>query len=523
MAAETAAISTQTVLTADECRVFNANVLTGIPAEVGIAAEEVQFFRSIGCTGIRIDRGPEQVGKIAAGGVAVAAVDHESEAFVFVDIHHRTDPFEGGEAVFIAPAAEHQEVVAVAGTHFLTRCSGMVAHIRRTPQLHTATGKLRLHTGSLVDVRTTVRFPVIRGNFAVTIEVFQQGDQLFFRQSLIVAVDLTDQLKADVLAEEHEEVFFDIKVSLRFGQNKGQHADFHRDGADIFAVFRLESDRALVKTGSLLGIGMDRQEELLEFAFVQRGTLEDGGVREVGLHAAECFVQTVSAGVFDPVFDGAGSGQPAIGHGAVRFGQTGVVTDFFRIDLDQVFIVEQEFRAEFQAGVLEVAVPAVAVLIPDLDGLQVQFVFGKHFAIRRLQVADNKIDFTQIFQGIDQEGAGFVLILRHHNTHRNARFAVERINVRQVLGFTGGRNAVMDKVRRAAGEIASDTDNVDFLFFRLGAFGMGSKIALFLRTDLRILPEPFFRLLRGRHFNLGGERKRQTGEDNCKHGFWFQF
>ena len=268
---------------------------------------------------------------------------------------------------------------------------------------------------------------------------------------------------------------------------------------------------------------MNRQEELLEFAFIQRGTLEDRSIREVGLHAAECFVQTVSAGVFDPVFDGAGSGQPAIGHGAVRFGQTGVVADFFRIDLDQVFIVEQEFRAEFQAGVLEVAVPAVAVLIPDLDGLQVQFVFGKDFAIRRLQVADDKIDFAQIFQGIDQEGAGFVLILCHDDTHRNTRFAIERIDIRQILGFTGGGDAVMNKVCRAAGEIASDTDNIDFLFFRLGAFGMSGKIALFLRTDLRILPEPFFRLLRGRHFNLCGEGKRQTGEDNCKHGFWFQF
>ena len=268
---------------------------------------------------------------------------------------------------------------------------------------------------------------------------------------------------------------------------------------------------------------MNSQEELLEFAFIQRGTLEDRSIREVGFHAAECFVQTVSTGVFNAIFDGTGSGQPAIGHGAVRFGQTGVVCDFFRIDLDQVFVVKQEFRAEFQAGILEVAVPAVAVLIPDFDGLQVQFIFGQHFAVRRLQVADDKIDFAQIFQGVDQERAGFVLILCHDDTHRNTRFTVERIDIRQILGLTGGRNAVMDKVRRVTGEIASNPDNVDLLFFRLGAFGMGGKIALFLRTDLRILPEPFFRLLRGRHFNLSSEGKRQTGEDNCKHGFWFQF
>ena len=64
------------------------------------------------------------------------------------------------------------------------------------------------------------------------------------------------------------------------------------------------------------------------------------------------------------------------------------------VDADEVFIVEQQFGHELGAGVAEVAVPGVAVLVPDLDDREVEVVGREDMAIIRPEGRQRELGFA---------------------------------------------------------------------------------------------------------------------------------
>ena len=265
---------------------------------------------------------------------------------------------------------------------------------------------------------------------------------------------------------------------------------------------------------------MSGQEELLELAFVQRGTGEGLAVLEIGLHAAEGAIQTIShtSQMFQHAVHGGWRGEPVIMDRAVLFDQPGIVGNFFRIDLDQVFIVEEQFGAEFVAVILKIAVPCVARLIPHLDCLQIQSALREHIAVFALEIAHFKRHFPVLFEGIDHKGCGFVLIECGIDPQRRARRAVCGVGVRQVLHFAHSGYRIVDET---AGDLSGfgvgdHTGDIGLLFFRtiFHPVGMIGPDAVLAGQKL-IRFQPFSPLFGGGHFHLCRQGEQSDTGKEC--------
>ena len=74
--------------------------------------------------------------------------------------------------------------------------------------------------------------------------------------------------------------------------------------------------------------------------------------------------------------------------------------------------MEEKLGAEFEAGVLEVAEPRRAGLVPDLDRLEVDGRGGNCRAALAFQRPDGEIDLAEVGVGRDDKGPRLVLALR---------------------------------------------------------------------------------------------------------------
>ena len=271
--------------------------------------------------------------------------------------------------------------------------------------------------------------------------IFQHVVKLFLGQVPVTAVQGVNDIEADITVRGNEERLVHIVIRRGLGQFKGQHLDGDRNGSDGCTISH-HRNSALVKTGSLSFFRVNGEEKLLERALVQSHGLERGGILEIGLHALEGNKAAVR-GVTITMVHFPGRSQPEIGLGTVFFREAGIVGDFFRIDFDQIFIVQKKFRDQFQFGVGEVAPPAVFVLIPDLDDLEIQLIGGEDHALFVLERSQFEFNLAQFFQRIDQEGAGFVFILRSNDPDRRNCFTVEGIRLRETHEFAHGRDGIV--------------------------------------------------------------------------------
>ena len=119
--------------------------------------------------------------------------------------------------------------------------------------------------------------------------------------------------------------------------------------------------------------------------------------------------------------------------GAVLFGEARVVGDLLRVDPHEVLVVEEKFGAEFEVGVLEVAEPCVAGLVPDLDRLEVEFGGLDNRATLALQAGDGEVDLAEVGVGSEDERARLVFALGGDDSDGLALQTVNRRGVRHVL------------------------------------------------------------------------------------------
>ena len=214
---------------------------------------------------------------------------------------------------------------------------------------------------------------------------------------------------------------------------------------------------------------MRREEELARHALFKRDGLERLRVVKAGGHRLEG--PAAPAEVPEDAVHGARRIEPVLAGRAVRRRYPGVVRLLGDVYANEPVVVQEQFGDQLEPRVAEVAVPGVAVLVPDLDDLHVQ-VFGREdLAVGRFEGGERELRPAEVAQRVDEEGAGFVLVARRDDAHRSSRDAVLRVDVGQPLQWTHGRDVVVDEARRMGDvlEVGRDTFVKGFVRLRPGA------------------------------------------------------
>ena len=178
---------------------------------------------------------------------------------------------------------------------------------------------------------------------------------------------------------------------------------------------------------------MNGHEELFELVFIQFHALQVSGIFKAFLEGIETGFQSFR------------SADPLVGILAV-FADAGIVCHLIRIDFDHVFVFQEQFRNETQVNVGKIAVPAVAVLIPDLDDLHIQLFGGQNVAFFILEVADLEGDILLAVQGEQLEGHGFVFTLCCKSADGGIEQTVGGIDITKTHDLAHGADREMENV-----------------------------------------------------------------------------
>ena len=262
---------------------------------------------------------------------------------------------------------------------------GVAAHAHRGPDDHVHSHARLARQFELPPEVVARRAPHLVGGDVVAAHVPEDAEVLPRGELEVVAVLGEEDVVADVVVGGDEEVAPRIEVGFRLGEREGQHPQHDGNLRQAGLAGHGGGDRAGVAARSGVRGHAHGEPELLEGPGLQRDRLEGGGILEVLFHGPEGVV--LAALVEDRVERLRGR-DPVVAVGAVGIPDAGVVGLRGGVDPHQVFVVEQQFRRQLQPGVHEVADPAVAVLVPDLDDPQVELRGGDGAAGGAREVAD---------------------------------------------------------------------------------------------------------------------------------------
>ena len=182
-----------------------------------------------------------------------------------------------------------------------------------------------------------------------------------------------------------------LEIALWKGKRKRQDAHGKRYLRELLPLAR-DGHGTLVDAGLLVLRRMDRQEELLEGILLERD-----GQKPVRVGKAVGILPLFLLGIHllwrrnpDELV------LSALPDAGVVCGAVAVLDD-----LDQVLVVEQEFRDKLEPDVVEIAHPAVAVLEPELDDAKV---------VRQAEI-DLELDAVDIAERKELERTGLELVL----------------------------------------------------------------------------------------------------------------
>ena len=269
--------------------------------------------------------------------------------------------------------------------------------------------------------------------------VAENGLVLLVHELLVPAVVLFDEIPADVAVGSDQEILSRTDVGLRTRQFKGQHPDGNGNGPEGRAIRARHLHLADIGAGHRVLRCVSREEELPVLALRKRDRLKRGRVLEVFLHVAEGLhvPGIVEARIAD--VDLVRRVYPQLMDNAVGLGQACVVRLLPGVHANEILVIDEQLRAELVADVGEIAEPRVAVLVPDLDELEVEAGGKEHHALFVFELAQGKGDLAKILRRrLDDERPRFVLVLRHRDEHNPVRDAVNRFPVRKTHHIAHG-------------------------------------------------------------------------------------
>ena len=257
--------------------------------------------------------------------------------------------------------------------------------------------------------------------------VREDGRELALRELAVTAVHRRDYVQPDIFAEPGDVVLLDVEVALRLRQREVKHPQHDGNGINPLSACTLNHHLALVEPGLRVLRHMRREKELLAASALERRALELRRVLEVLLHAEEGLVAAVVALIDLGRANLCGAprrGDPEPADLAVLLRQARVVVLGLLVDTDEVLVIQQQFGTQPLADVLEVAVPAVAVLVPHLHDLEVEFLLRNDVAFLALQITDREGELAEVLRRIEDERAGLVLVARGNDGTRRTGHAV---------------------------------------------------------------------------------------------------
>ena len=227
-----------------------------------------------------------------------------------------------------------------------------------------------------------------------------------------------------------------LKIERRpcAGQDERQHAHDERDLGKAPPALPRNHGPA-VHAGGLGFRNMDGREELLEGAGVERDRLKRLGIRERQTQRIESARFQIARRRHPDASLAIGILHPCI------------VRHPLQIDVNPVFIVQQQLRNEREPGIGKIADPGVGVLEPDLDDLHIHLLRGHHGAAFGRQIGDGQLDAPPNLHGMEQERSGLELAARGHDAQLAAHPAVFGVGIGQAPHVAHRRNDVPGRGR----------------------------------------------------------------------------
>ena len=395
---------------------------------------------------------------------AVLGGDDELEALARIRVEDLSAPHQPPAARLVAVADEHpvvSELLVVIG-RVLLRARDEVRHgeLADVRDAHTADDEVRAHANLLHRVELEVRIgpdaarhPVHR--LPVRDLVAQDRLELPLRELPVAAVLLHNVMQTEVVVRADEEVLLVVHIGLRRRQHEVHHP--HRDGdlahrTFYFFTFTFYLNHPPVNPCRRVLRRMDRQEELLALALAEGDRLQGLRVAEAPLHRQEAAREPVV--LEDALVHLPRRIEPVLVPPPVRLDEPRVVRLLLRVDPDEVLVVHKQLWTEPDARIAEVAPPSVAVLIPDLDELEVQRRRRQGLSPLVPEFGQLEARLAEITVCDDDERTRLVLLLRHHDAHDAALLAVRRVFVRQLrlAAHRGHRPPRHPRLRRQSGQ-----------------------------------------------------------------------
>ena len=130
---------------------------------------------------------------------------------------------------------------------------------------------------------------------------------------------------------------------------------------------------------------MNGKEEVFKLILRKINRLKSRRIAEILAHA-------VKALCIAPAADGTGIQltrgiKPMFGLLTLLVDKTRIVGLFLGIDANQILVIEKKLGAKLKVGIAKVAEPAVLVLIPYLNELQIEVFSGENIAVLILKLA----------------------------------------------------------------------------------------------------------------------------------------
>ena len=431
----------KSVLAAIEARVLRADVVVRIPRNAVAAVDPVPQLRRRVVSRRLGDVVPVvEIPRLVENGIA--AGDHELEALALVVLVDRTRLTEPGLAWLVAVAdvdvvMAEPRVDVVGRALRILAARGAVA----TAHAHVTHDDVVAHADLADDVPRVVALVAADAaanrmhRLVVLGLVPKDGLELLLGERKVVPVLIHDDAVADVAVGTDEKVLLRIGPALRLRQREVEHLDFDRHLAEP-----ADLHRAAVDAGTRVLPRVNGQEKLLVLASLERDRLQRLRVDKVRLHRPEALARVPRTALRLANVHLPRRIDPALVHSAVLLREARVVRLLLRVDADEVLVIQQELRTQREARVAEVAVPAVAVLIPDLDDLEVEILGREDLPAVRLEGSQRQRHLAEVAVRLEDERTGLKLVPRDDDPDDPVLERVDRTDVRHALDVAHRRD-----------------------------------------------------------------------------------